>query len=93
MVRPSNGAEGEAWMAAWCATCVADAGAPEDGCAIVMEGLLGGHPPEWHRGPFWSPQTVMFCDKYVPRAVQPEPVDLGPATQLGSVRVHLPGEV
>jgi hypothetical protein len=61
MVRPSNGTEGEAWVAAWCRTCVNDV---NEDCPILLEGLLGVDPPQWHRGPPWSPQTVMYCDAY-----------------------------
>ena len=64
MVLPSNGTEGDAWMAAWCATCVKDI---NEDCPILMMGLLGEHPPEWHRGPSWSMQTAIFCDEYEPR--------------------------
>jgi hypothetical protein len=64
MVRPANGTEGEAWMAAWCHTCKKDV---NEGCEIVLVGLTGGDPPEWHRGPNWSPQTVMYCTEYETR--------------------------
>ena len=61
MVRPSNGTEGDLWMDAWCRTCVKDA---NEDCPILLSGLLGADPPEWGRGPFWSPQTVMYCTSY-----------------------------
>jgi len=64
MVRPSNGTEGEAWMAAWCHTCFKDI---NENCPIVAMGLMGVDPPEWHRGPSWSMQTVIYCTEYVPR--------------------------
>lgn len=66
--RPSNGTEGEQWMHAWCRTCIHDKpageGRPESGCQILLEGLMGGHPQQWRRGPFWSPQTVVTCDEW-----------------------------
>jgi hypothetical protein len=61
MVRPSNGTEGQAWMDAWCLTCQKDV---HESCEIVLNGLMGDHPPEWHRGPSWSPQTIMYCTEY-----------------------------
>jgi len=65
VTRPSNGTEGQAWMAAWCETCAKDV---DDNCPIVLAGLVGNDPPEWHPGPLWSPQTVMYCTEYDPRA-------------------------
>jgi hypothetical protein len=67
MVRPSNGTEGEAWVAAWCHSCANDHPDDDVYCPILMEGLIGNDPPEWHRGPLWSPQTVMYCTAYEPR--------------------------
>lgn len=65
MVRPANGTEGDLWMAAWCATCTGDI---NEDCPIVFEGILGEmDPPQWHRGPNWSPQTVMYCTEYEQR--------------------------
>ena len=65
MTRPSNETEGEAWMAAWCSTCTKDV---DDNCPIVLDGMLGNDPPEWHDGPLWSMQTVMYCTEYERRA-------------------------
>jgi hypothetical protein len=64
MVRPANGTEGDLWQAAWCATCRKDV---NEDCPIFLTGLMGDHPPEWHRGPNWSPQTTMYCTEYRPR--------------------------
>lgn len=81
--RPSNGAEGEAWMAAWCATCVHDVGAPDDGCHILLDGLLGNYPKEWRRGPLYSPETATTCDAYehLP-ATSPPKAGLGDMTVI-----------
>jgi len=51
-------------MAAWCHTCFKDI---NENCPIVAMGLMGVDPPEWHRGPSWSMQTVIYCTEYVPR--------------------------
>lgn len=65
MVRPSNGTEGELWMEAWCRTCQKDI---NDDCLILLDGLINPDgPPQWHRGPHWSPQTVMYCTEYEER--------------------------
>lgn len=61
MARPSNGTEGDGWMAAWCRTCQNDV---NEDCPILFNGLIGEEPPEWHDGPLWSPQTVIFCTEY-----------------------------
>lgn len=68
--RPSNGTEGEAWMEAWCRTCIKDV---SEDCQILLEGLMGGEPEQWHRGPMWSPQTVIYCTEYkeMPQKWQP----------------------
>ena len=63
MVRPANGTEGEAWMVAWCWTCENDR---NEDCPILLDGITGNDPPQWHRGPGWSPQTVIFCTEYSP---------------------------
>lgn len=62
-VRPSNGAEGDAWMLAWCRTCEEDV---DEQCAILTSGLIGNAPSEWRRGPLWSPQTAIYCTAYRP---------------------------
>jgi hypothetical protein len=65
MVRPSNGTEGEAWVAAWCHTCAEDV---EENCPILLASLIfDDGPPQWHRGPMWSPQTAIYCTAYHPR--------------------------
>jgi hypothetical protein len=64
MVRPANGTEGAAWMAAWCRTCAGDA---NGNCPILLDGIIGNHPMEWRRGPMWSPQTAIFCVSYSPK--------------------------
>lgn len=68
MVRPSNGTEGDAWMAAWCATCTNDI---NEDCPILLVGLSGDDPPEWHRGPPWSMQTAIYCTEYITRPINP----------------------
>lgn len=47
----SNGTEGEAWMANWCARCVHDAPARRgdygNGCSHILTALTGQTPAEW----------------------------------------------
>lgn len=52
----SNGAEGETWMAVWCATCVRD----EDECPLVGVAIFGRTPVQWISR---NPQGMR--DKYV----------------------------
>ena len=59
--RPSNGDEGYAWQHAWCDTCSRDA---DEDCTILLTGLCGDQPPEWHLGPPWSRETCIFCTAY-----------------------------
>lgn len=46
----SNSTEGDAWTANWCDRCAHDAGAPDDGCPILLVGLMGKTPAEWLPG-------------------------------------------
>jgi hypothetical protein len=59
--RLSNGTEGQAWMDAWCHTCVKDI---NESCPLVLHAMMGDWPDEWRSGPHWSPQTVVSCDAY-----------------------------
>lgn len=43
----SNSTEGDAWTAAWCDRCAHDRGGPDDGCVILLVGLMGKTPAEW----------------------------------------------
>lgn len=43
----SNSTEGSAWTANWCDKCSNDRGAPDDGCPILLVGLIGKTPAEW----------------------------------------------
>ena len=43
----SNSTEGSAWTATWCDECACDRGAPDDGCPILLIGLMGKTPAEW----------------------------------------------
>ncbi|MGZ0147163.1 hypothetical protein ACXJJ3_08835 [Kribbella sp. WER1] len=46
----SNSTEGAAWTANWCDKCTHDTGAPDDGCPILLVGLMGKTPTEWQPG-------------------------------------------
>jgi len=64
----SNGTEYRLWQQAWCETCEHDREFRNDqgpGCLINVSVLMGENPPEWGRGPLWSPQTVRYCTAYV----------------------------
>lgn len=63
----SNGTEYNAWREAWCDTCVQDREFRDDtgpGCLLICAALMGETPTEWGSGPFWSPQTVIYCTAY-----------------------------
>ena len=63
----SNGTEYESWREAWCDTCAHDREFRDDdgpGCMLNLSALMGETPPEWGRGPMWSPQTVTYCTQY-----------------------------
>ena len=50
--RPSNGTEGEIFMAAWCERCKRDEGFPESGCQIIADSMAFAvkdprYPKEW----------------------------------------------
>lgn len=63
----SNGTEYEQWREAWCDTCVHDREFRDDagpGCLLNLSALMGQVPPEWGRGPLWSPPTIRYCTKY-----------------------------
>jgi len=40
--RPSNGSEGDAFMARWCFKCI-----KESGCSILMGAMAGKSPKQW----------------------------------------------
>ena len=61
---PPNGSAWADWKAAWCDTCVNDI---NEDCPIILSGMLLDQPPEWRRGPLWSPQTAQYCVSYESR--------------------------
>lgn len=47
---PSNGSEGDVFMARWCERCAKDGFTeehPENGCKIIVESMCGMEPPQW----------------------------------------------
>lgn len=63
----SNGYEGEAWMAAWCARC-ANSSADEDGCALTDVAMLGRVPAAWTELENGSLQNRYLCRHWEPAA-------------------------
>lgn len=68
--RPSNGTEGECFMAQWCARCERDRARREDfeadGCPIVVNTMAYGiddpeYPQEWRRDGPQGPRCVAFA--------------------------------
>ena len=53
--RPSNGTEGEMFMAQWCYRCI-----KENGCTILTGAMVGKQPKQWVRNP--DPQCTSFQD-------------------------------
>lgn len=47
----SNGTQGEMWTSNWCDTCIHDKGARDgtndQGCSLLLIGLMGRTPTEW----------------------------------------------
>ena len=47
---PSNGSEGDYFMAEWCERCAKDGYTeehPEKGCPIIVESMRDMNPPQW----------------------------------------------
>lgn len=43
----SNSTDGYAWIDQWCDRCANDTKAPDEGCLILLVGLMGKTPAEW----------------------------------------------
>jgi hypothetical protein len=72
LYRPSNGTEGECFMARWCAVCRHDRGSRDeslelDGCNILAMTMAvcsandPDHPKEWRYGDDGHPVCTAFC--------------------------------
>jgi hypothetical protein len=63
--RPSNGTEGDMFMAEWCGNC-ASADYEGDGCVIQLRALMHkiddpDYPAEWSLTDGGCPQCTAFC--------------------------------
>lgn len=71
--RPSNGSEGDYFMAAWCAGCRRRGGEANACRILVMSMGLGitdpEYPREWAYGSDGQPECAAFQDKHAPRPV------------------------
>lgn len=83
LYRPSNGTEGECFMALWCNCCQRDRAArepdgdPGDGCSILAMTMAVGiddpaYPPEWRHSDDGRP----ICAAFVwDGEAKPQPLD------------------
>jgi len=73
----SNSTEGDAWTAKWCDRCAHDSGAPDDGCVILLVGLMGKTPAEWLPGDRLRLGDAYRCTEFrKARRKPPEVVDV-----------------
>lgn len=73
----SNSTEGDAWTARWCDRCANDADGPDDGCPILLVGLMGKTPAEWLPGDRMALGWQYRCTEFkkARRPVQDRPVE------------------
>lgn len=95
--RPSNGAEGEIFMSAWCCECARDLAMSEgmpleecddnQKCEILGRSFLKlddpDYPTEWQYGPDGQPRCTAFVEKGqpIPPSRDERTMDLFAATQ------------
>lgn len=79
--RPSNGSEGESFMAVWCAKCERDRAHREDrdapGCPIIVDTMAFAvddpkYPPEWQIS---ADHGRPICTAFTSDPEAPEPLD------------------
>lgn len=67
----SNSTEGDAWTANWCDRCSHDKDAPDNGCPILLVGLMGKTPAEWQPGDRLLLGQTYRCTEFRRRREEP----------------------
>lgn len=81
----SNATEGDAWTANWCDKCGHDAEGPDNGCPILLVGLLGKTPAEWLPGDRMRLGATYRCSEFrKSRPRRPAVVDIPGQLELFS---------